>query len=98
MLLRSLILAPLAGLALPATAESVRATVTVSGLTCPSCSYIAGRSINALEGTEVLGFDGGDGGTGTFTVRYDDALLAPKAIEDAVEANGYDATLAAAAS
>ena len=98
MLLRSLTLAVLAGLALPATAESVRVSVTVSGLTCPSCSYIAGRSIDALEGAEVLGFDDGDGGTGTFTVRYDDALVAPTAIEAAVEANGYDAALVAAAS
>ena len=98
MLVRSLTLAALAGLALPAAAESVRASVTVSGLTCPSCSFIAGRSIDALEGAEVLDFAAGDGGTGTFTVRYDDALLVPKAIEAAVEANGYDAALVGSAS
>ena len=72
--------------------------LTVSGLTCPSCSVIAGRSIDALEGAEVLGFEAGKGSTGTFAVIYDDALLAPAAIEAAIEANGYDAALAGSAS
>ena len=88
----------LTALALPAAAEPIRVSVTVSGLTCPSCSVIAGRSIDALEGAEVLGFEAGKGGTGTFAVIYDDALLAPAATEAAIEANGYDAALAGSAS
>lgn len=75
----------------PAAAEERRAAVTVSGLTCPSCSYIAGRSIAALDGAEVDGFTDGEDETGTFDVIYDDAKVGLEAIVAAVEVNGYGA-------
>lgn len=86
-----LILSLLLLAASPAAAEERRAAVGVSGLTCPSCSYIAGRSIEALDGAEVARFSAGERGTGTFEVVYDDAAVSLDAIVAAVEANGYDA-------
>lgn len=85
-------------LAAPAFAEERQANLDVSGLTCPSCSFIAGRSIDALDGAQVLDFAPAGQSTGRFTVVYDDARVTPAAIEAAVEANGYEANLAGAGS
>ena len=97
MLFRSLALTALAALALPASAKSTRASTGAPGPTCPSRPFIAGRSIDTLEGVDVPDFEAGDGGTESFAVRQDDRLLDPKA-EAAIEADGVDMALVGIAS
>ncbi len=68
--------------------------ILVGQLTCPSCVYIVGSSINSVAGVEILGFkEGATPIQGIFTVSYDDAVTTSDMIIEAIQSNGYPATL-----
>jgi mercuric ion binding protein len=64
--------------------------IEVSGLTCPSCPYIAAEAIKSINSTQIV-----DGTydeatqTATFVVSYDDSLTTPEEIADAPDEYGY---------
>ena len=65
-----LLLTPLAALADPQEAH-----IEVSGLYCPSCSYIAGESLAKAESVEVIEYIPGEtDSTATYVVTYDDSV------------------------
>lgn len=71
-------------------AAEQQAKIEVSGLTCPSCPYIAAEAISSIDSVQIV-----DGAydeaaqIATFVVSYDDAVTTPKAIADASDEYGY---------
>lgn len=58
-----------------ALADEQHAQIEVSGLWCPSCSYIVGEALKRSTSVEIVAFSPADGGeSGVYTVSFDDAL------------------------
>ncbi|AKO99897.1 hypothetical protein PVW47_06590 [Marinovum sp. SP66] len=92
-LLSAVALALLAG---AAPAAEATARIAVTGLTCPSCSYIVATAMKRVESVEILSFTEAGDDAGVYDLRYDDAATDPAAILAAVTGVGYGATLAGA--
>jgi periplasmic mercuric ion binding protein len=73
-----------------ALAAEQQAKIQVSGLTCPSCPYIAAQAVESVESVKIL-----DGEYfeqeqyALYTVSYDDAITSPEEIAAAPEDYGY---------
>lgn len=85
----TLILTPVATLA--AEAET---RLHVTGLTCPSCSYIVATALKKIETVKILEFTEGEADDGVYVLTYDDDATAPVALIEAVTGVGYGAALA----
>ncbi|WP_146592403.1 heavy-metal-associated domain-containing protein [Puniceibacterium confluentis] len=85
----ALLLAPVAVLAGEATSR-----LHVTGLTCPSCSYIVATALKRVETVEIAEFVEGEAEDGLYLLRYDDAVTDAEALIAAVTGVGYGATLA----
>ena len=78
----------------PAFAAEQVVRLEVSGLTCPSCSFIVGNSLKSVESVVIEDFvEGEDASVGLYTVRFDDEVTSTDALIAAVEENGYPAAL-----
>lgn len=65
----------------------------VTGLTCPSCSYIVATALKKVATVQIAEFTEGDAEDGTYLVQYDDAVTDPEALLTAVTGVGYVASL-----
>lgn len=66
----------------------------VTGLTCPSCSYIVATALKRVETVEIAGFFEGEAEDGVYVLQYDDAVTDPDQLIAAVTGVGYGAALA----
>jgi mercuric ion binding protein len=64
----------------------------VTGLTCPSCSYIVATALKRVETVEIAEFLEAE--DGVYVLHYDDAVTGPARLIAAVTGVGYGATLA----
>lgn len=56
-------------------AEERKARIEVTGLWCPSCSYIVGEALQKSESVAILNFqEHEDGRSGVYTITFDDAV------------------------
>ena len=77
-----------------ASAEERQARIEVSGLWCPSCSYIVGEALQKSQSVEIVEFEGNDSGdAGIYTITFDDALTDIDEIVAQPAAYGYSAVL-----
>lgn len=80
-------------LVLSATAASAaerQASIEVAGMTCPSCPYIAARTIEGVDSVKILKGDFDEAAEKVvFLVSYDDAVTTPEAIAAAPAQYGY---------
>jgi len=77
-----------------ASAEERQARIEVSGLWCPSCSYIVGEALQKSQSVEILEFDENDSGdAGVYMITFDDALTTIEEIVAQPTAYGYVAVL-----
>lgn len=77
-----------------ASAEERQARIEVSGLWCPSCSYIVGEALQKSQSVEIVAFEGNDSGdAGVYTITFDDALTTLDEIVAQPAAYGYSAVL-----
>ena len=81
----------------PATALAAEAETSlhVTGLTCPSCSYIVATALKKVETVQIAEFTEGEAKDGTYLLQYDDAVIDPEALIAAVTGVGYGASLVA---
>ncbi|MDF0603355.1 hypothetical protein P1J78_21720 [Psychromarinibacter sp. C21-152] len=86
----SLLLAPAAALA-----GDAQTRLHVTGLTCPSCSYIVATALKRVDTVEIAEFAPGEAEDGIYVLQYDDAVTDPEALIAAVTGVGYGAALAA---
>ncbi len=78
-----------------AMAESQQARIEVSGLYCPSCSYIAGEAMKQEPSVELIDLIPGTAAdTAIYVVIYDDAQTSLENIVAQPIAYGYEARLA----
>lgn len=66
----------------------------VTGLTCPSCSYIVATALKRVETVEIAEFLEGGAEDGVYVLHYDDLAADPDQLIAAVTGAGYGATLA----
>lgn len=66
----------------------------VTGLTCPSCSYIVATALKSVGTVEVAEFVEGKAEDGVYVLHYDDAVTDPDQLIVAVTGVGYGATSA----
>ncbi|SFP87080.1 heavy-metal-associated domain-containing protein [Tranquillimonas alkanivorans] len=80
----------------PATvlAGDAQTRLHVTGLTCPSCSYIVATALKRVDTVEIAEFVEGDAEDGTYVLHYDDSVTDPEALIATVTGVGYGATLA----
>jgi copper chaperone CopZ len=80
----------------PATvlAGDAQSRLHVSGLTCPSCSYIVATALKRVETVEIVEFVEGEAEDGVYVLDYDDAVTDPEALIATVTGIGYGAALA----
>lgn len=77
-----------------AQAEERQARIEVSGLWCPSCSYIVGEAFQKSASVEIVDFEGHESGeSGVYTITFDDALTNIDEIVAQPAAYGYSAVL-----
>lgn len=77
-----------------ASAEERQARIEVSGLWCPSCSYIVGEALQRSASVEILEFEENDSGdAGVYTITFDDTLTDIDEIVAQPAAYGYSAVL-----
>lgn len=77
-----------------AQAAEQQARIEVSGLWCPSCSYIVGKAFQESASVEIVEFEEREGGeSGVFTITFDDAQTDLSEIVARPETYGYQATL-----
>ncbi len=82
-----------------AQAEERQARIEVSGLWCPSCSYIVGEAFQKSASVEIVDFEGHESGeSGVYTITFDDALTNIDEIVAQPAAYGYSAVLLEGAS
>lgn len=73
-----------------AFAAERQASIEVSGLTCPSCPYIAAEAVKSIESVQILKSDYDEAAEKiVFLVAYDDATTTPDAIAAAPMQYGY---------
>ncbi|ETW11279.1 cation-transporting ATPase [Roseivivax marinus] len=93
--MKHLLLAASLGLAPVALqAEEAETRLHVTGLTCPSCSYIVASTLKRVDTVEISEFTEGEAEDGIYVLRYDDAVTDPDALIAAVTGVGYGASLA----
>lgn len=77
-----------------AQAEERLIRIEVSGLWCPSCSYIVGEALQKSASVEIVNFEQSESGeSGVYTITFDDAQTAPEEIVAQPKAYGYTAVL-----
>ncbi len=76
-----------------ALAEEATMKLVVTGLTCPSCSYIVATALKRVDTVGIVAFTEGTSDDGTYLLRYDDAATDPDEIISAVIGVGYGAAL-----
>lgn len=82
----------LAALSSAALAEERRVEISVSELTCPSCSFIVASSMRGVPSVQIESFaDGPEYGQGVYSVTFDDTETSVEGLIAAVMANGYPA-------
>jgi mercuric ion binding protein len=99
--MKHLIISAVMALAAPgaAMAESQQARIEVSGLYCPSCSYIAGEALKQEPSVELIDLTpSATGDTAVYVVIYDDAVTSLENIIARPISYGYEARLAPDAS
>ena len=74
-------------------AEEAETRLHVTGLNCPSCSYIVATALKRVETVEIAEFAEGEAEDGLYVLRYDDAVTDPEALIAAVTGVGYGAEL-----
>ena len=75
-------------------AEERKARIEVTGLWCPSCSYIVGEALQKSESVAILNFqEHEDGRSGVYTITFDDAVTDLGEIVAQPAAHGYTAVL-----
>ncbi|WP_370159247.1 periplasmic mercury ion-binding protein [Limimaricola soesokkakensis] len=86
-------LAIVGGLAtFPAFAGEQQINISVSEMTCPTCSFTVASSMRQVPSVEIVDFqESATFGQGVFIVTYDDEAADAETIVDAVMANGYPA-------
>lgn len=73
-----------------ANAAEQRVRIEVSGLTCPSCPYIAATALRSVESVDIVAADYDAAvEAAVFLLSYDDAVTTPTAIADAATEYGY---------
>jgi len=81
-------------MAAPVLAQTQRASIEVSELSCPSCYYIAAQAMVSVAGVEIEAFlEGEEFGFATYTITYDDATTSAEQVVDAVLGYGYPARI-----
>lgn len=79
-----------------AFAEQQEARIEVSGLFCPSCSYIAGEALEQASSLEIIGYEPSDTGeSAVYIVTYDDTATTLADIVAMPVNFGYGAVLVA---
>ncbi|MGR3498585.1 MAG: heavy-metal-associated domain-containing protein [Limimaricola soesokkakensis] len=92
--MKHLLLAASLGLAPVALqAEEAETRLHVTGLTCPSCSYIVATALKHIDTVEIAEFAEGEAEDGLYVLRYDDLVTDPEALIAAVTGVGYGASL-----
>ncbi|OOY05384.1 MULTISPECIES: cation transporter [unclassified Thioclava] len=76
-----------------ALAEEAQTRLHVTGLTCPSCSYIVATALKRVDTVEIAEFVEGDAEDGIYVLHYDDSVTDPDALIATVSGVGYGATL-----
>ena len=75
-------------------AEERKARIEVTGLWCPSCSYIVGEALQKSESVEILNFqEHEDGRSGVYTITFYDAVTDMEEIVAQPATYGYTAVL-----
>ncbi|MGR3591527.1 MAG: heavy-metal-associated domain-containing protein [Limimaricola soesokkakensis] len=79
----------------PVTIQAAEAETRlhVTGLTCPSCSYIVATTLKRIDTVEIAQFIEGEADDGLYVLHYDDAVTNPEALIAAVTGVGYGASL-----
>ena len=78
----------------PALAGEQRARIEVSGLWCPSCSFIVGEALQKSSSVEITDFAPADTGeSGVYTVTFDDTLTTVEEIAAQPSEYGYTAVI-----
>jgi len=73
-----------------ASAAEQQATIEITGMTCPSCPYIAADAVQSVTSVEIVSGDYYQSAQLiVFIVTYDDALTTPQAIAAAPMEYGY---------
>lgn len=81
----------------PVLAEEQQARIEVSGLWCPSCSYIVGEALQKSASVEIVAYEEHEGGeSGVYTVTFDDAVTSIDEIAAQPAAYGYTAVVLSA--
>ena len=75
-------------------AAEAETRVHVTGLTCPSCSYIVVTALQRVETVEIAEFVEGEAEDGFYALRYDDDVTNPEELIAVVMGVGYGASLA----
>lgn len=88
LLAATLMLAPVMSLA-----GEAETRLHVTGLTCPSCSYIVATALKNVETVKIAEFTEGEAEDGTYLLQYDDAVTDPEALVAAVTGVGYGASI-----
>ena len=65
----------------------------VTGLTCPSCSFIVATALKRVETVEIAEFVEGEAADGVYVLQYDDTVTGPDRLIAAITGVGYGATL-----
>lgn len=88
-------LAIVSGLAaFPALAVEQQINISVSEMTCSTCSFTVASSMRQVPSVEIVDFqESATFGEGVFIVTYDDEAVDAEMIVDAVKANGYPAEI-----
>jgi len=80
--------------AAPALAGERIATIEVTGLSCPSCPYIAAQAVMAIPSAEIVdGFYDAEQQLAHFVIRYDDEITTLTALIGATDEYGYPSSL-----
>lgn len=75
-------------------AEEAQTRLHVSGLTCPSCSYIVPTALKSVGSVEIAEFAPGEAEDGFYVLRHHDAVTDPDALIAAVTDVGHGTALA----
>lgn len=72
------------------SAAERHAKIEVSGLTCPSCPYIAAEAVKSVDSVKIVTGDYDEAAQIiVFDVTYDDAVTTPETIAEASMDYGY---------
>ncbi len=84
--------------AVAASAVERTITIEVTGLTCPSCPYIASQAIESVESAQVIdGEYNEEEQLAVFIVTYDDELTTAEEVAAAPAEYGYEGRILDAA-